>query len=174
MSRSRRFMNVALAIGVLCGFSAPRSRDASSQSETKARPTRGPDRRMSDEQIVKDLRSALSELVAQDRFSGTVLLAKGDRVLFEQPYGFADHAFNVPNKVDTKFNFRLDGKNVHRRGDLAACPAGQVLPQRRASQGRAGLSEQGGREQDHPPSTPDPHVRLGRFLRQGFSRHSKG
>jgi CubicO group peptidase (beta-lactamase class C family) len=110
MSGSPRFINVALAIGVLCGFSASRSTDTLSQSETKARPTRGPDRKLSDEQIVRDLRSSLNELVARDRFSGAVLLAKNDQVLFEQAYGFANHAFNVPNKVDTKFNLGSMGK----------------------------------------------------------------
>jgi CubicO group peptidase (beta-lactamase class C family) len=110
MSGSPRFINVALAIGVLCGFSASRSIDALRQSETKARPTRGPDRKLSDEQIVRDLRSSLNELVARDRFSGAVLPAKNDQVLFEQAYGFANHAFNVPNKVDTKFNLGSMGK----------------------------------------------------------------
>jgi hypothetical protein len=76
---SRRFMSVALAIGVLCGFSASRSTDAVSRSETRARPTRGPDRTLRDEPLVRDLRSSLNELVAQDRFSGAVLLAKNDQ-----------------------------------------------------------------------------------------------
>jgi CubicO group peptidase (beta-lactamase class C family) len=65
---------------------------------------------MSDAQVVQDLRSSLNEFVAQDRFSGAVLLAKNDKILFEQAYGFADHAFNVPNRVDTKFNLGSMGK----------------------------------------------------------------
>jgi CubicO group peptidase (beta-lactamase class C family) len=110
MAGSRRFMNGVVAVCALCVFTLFRSTDALSQAETNARPTLAPHTTLSDEQIVRDLRASLSELVAQDRFSGAVLLAKGDQLLFEQAYGFADHAFNVPNKVDTKFNLGSMGK----------------------------------------------------------------
>jgi len=66
--------------------------------------------RMTDQQILQDLRSHIDQLVAQDRFSGTVLVAKDGQILFEHAYGDADHAFNVPNKVDTKFNLGSMGK----------------------------------------------------------------
>ncbi len=36
-------------------------------------------------------------------FSGTVLIAKGDRVLFKNGYGMADYELNVPNAPKTKF-----------------------------------------------------------------------
>jgi CubicO group peptidase (beta-lactamase class C family) len=65
---------------------------------------------MSDEQVVADLRSSLEHLAKEDRFSGAVLLAKGDKILFEHAYGYADHAFDAPNKVDTKFNLGSMGK----------------------------------------------------------------
>jgi CubicO group peptidase (beta-lactamase class C family) len=67
-------------------------------------------RQLDDERIVQGLRSSLDELVAQDRFSGTVLLAKNKTTLFEQAYGLADHAFNVRKSVDTKFNLGAMGK----------------------------------------------------------------
>jgi CubicO group peptidase (beta-lactamase class C family) len=46
----------------------------------------------------------MNQLAAEDRFSGVVLLSKDGQPLFEHAYGFADHAFSAPNKVDTKFN----------------------------------------------------------------------
>jgi CubicO group peptidase (beta-lactamase class C family) len=70
----------------------------------------GASQRMADAQIVQDLRSHLDRLVVQDRFSGAVLLAKNSEVLFEQAYGFANHAFGARNNVDTKFNLASDGK----------------------------------------------------------------
>jgi D-alanyl-D-alanine carboxypeptidase len=70
------------------------------QPPTKAEATH----RMGDAAIVQDLRSEMALLAAEDRFSGTVLLAKDGQPLFEHAYGFADHAFGAPNKVDTKFN----------------------------------------------------------------------
>jgi CubicO group peptidase (beta-lactamase class C family) len=66
--------------------------------------------KMTDGQIVQDLRTRLDRLAAEDKFSGAVLLAKGDKILFEHAYGLADHAFNAPNKVDTKFNLGSMGK----------------------------------------------------------------
>ena len=61
-------------------------------------------KRISDAEIVADLRSEMNQLAAEDRFSGVVLLSKDGQPLFEHAYGFADHAFSAPNKVDTKFN----------------------------------------------------------------------
>src|SRR5258708_36855723 len=66
--------------------------------------------RMTDAQIVLDLGKNLDRLVAQDKFSGAVLVAKGNKILFEHAYGYADHAFNALNKVDTKFNLASMGK----------------------------------------------------------------
>jgi CubicO group peptidase (beta-lactamase class C family) len=60
--------------------------------------------RMTDAQILGDLKENLDRLTRADQFSGAVLVAKNDRILFEHAYGYANHAFNVPNKVDTKFN----------------------------------------------------------------------
>jgi CubicO group peptidase (beta-lactamase class C family) len=66
--------------------------------------------RMSDAQIVDDLRSHLNKLVSQDKFSGVVLLARNGKILFEHAYGDADKAFGIPNKVDTRFNLGSMGK----------------------------------------------------------------
>ena len=65
---------------------------------------------MTDEQLVEDLRSHLDRLTSRDAFSGTVLLAKGDRVLFQRAYGFANRAFNARNTLDTKLNLGSMGK----------------------------------------------------------------
>lgn len=37
-------------------------------------------------------------------FSGTVLIAKEDKILFEYAGGYASKRFNVPNRIDTKFS----------------------------------------------------------------------
>jgi CubicO group peptidase (beta-lactamase class C family) len=41
--------------------------------------------------------------VARNAFSGVVLVAKGDEVLFEKAYGMANAEFAVPNRLDTRF-----------------------------------------------------------------------
>ncbi|MCP5052695.1 MAG: beta-lactamase family protein [bacterium] len=63
-----------------------------------------PEKKFSHQEIVKNLEPFIKKLVAKDRFSGTVLLAKKGKVLFKGAYGLASKRFNVPNRIDTKFN----------------------------------------------------------------------
>ena len=57
-----------------------------------------------DEQLVAALTEMLEREARRERFSGAVLLAKGDEILFQKAYGLASRRFDVPNRVDTKFN----------------------------------------------------------------------
>ena len=54
--------------------------------------------------IARELEAAVKKLVDADVFSGTVLLAKDGKPIFSGAYGTANKDFNVPNKLDTKFN----------------------------------------------------------------------
>ncbi len=63
-----------------------------------------PSKQLSDEEVARSLDDFLTKLAAADGFSGAVLLAKDGRVIFEKAYGVANKDFNVPNRVDTKFN----------------------------------------------------------------------
>jgi len=60
--------------------------------------------KMSEADAVKEIETHVAKAAAEDRFSGVVLVAKGDRVIFNKAYGLADKANNIPNKLDTKFN----------------------------------------------------------------------
>ncbi len=60
--------------------------------------------KMSESDAVKEIENHVTKAAADDRFSGVVLVAKGDRVIFNKAYGLADKANNIPNKLDTKFN----------------------------------------------------------------------
>jgi len=68
-----------------------------------ATPLRAQDN-LSVEEAVAQLRAFVEEETAADRFSGTVLLARDGEVLYEGAYGLASKRFDVPNKIDTKFN----------------------------------------------------------------------
>lgn len=46
----------------------------------------------------------LNELVAADEFSGAVLIARGGVPVFQKAFGLASREYNVPNRMDTKFN----------------------------------------------------------------------
>jgi len=67
---------------------------------------------LNDREIVKKLEAYLEELVKEDAFSGTVLFAKNGKALFKKAYGLASKRFNVPNKIDTKFNLGSMNKMV--------------------------------------------------------------
>lgn len=47
--------------------------------------------------------SYLKPFVDEHAFSGVVLVAKGDEVIFEKAYGMANYEFAVPNRTDTRF-----------------------------------------------------------------------
>lgn len=61
-------------------------------------------KKLSDAEMVEELDNFLKKLSAADVFSGAVLLAKGDGILFEKAYGEANKDFKAPNNVNTKFN----------------------------------------------------------------------
>jgi D-alanyl-D-alanine carboxypeptidase len=59
---------------------------------------------MTSESWVKQLDTFIQKQVAADEFSGCVLVAQDGKPIFRKAYGFANKSFNVPNRVDTKFN----------------------------------------------------------------------
>lgn len=56
------------------------------------------------EEIPAAIGAHLDEAVATGRFSGAVLVARGERILFAEAYGFADHGSERPNTLDTPIN----------------------------------------------------------------------
>jgi len=56
---------------------------------------------LSEKEVVEKTETFLEEL---DGFSGAVLIAKNGVPIFKKAYGYANRSFNVPNKVDIKFN----------------------------------------------------------------------
>jgi D-alanyl-D-alanine carboxypeptidase len=65
--------------------------------------------RMSEEAALSALRSKVDALVAADRFSGAVLVAKDGVPILAEAYGFADRERKLANTVDTRF--RLGSMN---------------------------------------------------------------
>lgn len=59
---------------------------------------------MTEAAMIAAVRQKMAELCQKDAFSGSILLAKGDKVLFETACGEATKAWHIPNNVDTKFN----------------------------------------------------------------------
>ena len=60
--------------------------------------------KLSEKEIVGELGAFMQKLIQADVFSGTVLLAKDGKVIFNKAYGEANKDFGVQNRTDTKFN----------------------------------------------------------------------
>jgi hypothetical protein len=59
---------------------------------------------MSEADVARAITARVENLSASDRFSGAVLVVKGDRVLVSMAVGQAEKAFAAPNRIDTRFN----------------------------------------------------------------------
>jgi len=59
---------------------------------------------MTETEMLKELNTFLDGISVKDEFSGVVLLAKGDKPIFRKAYGLASKEYNIPNRVDTRFN----------------------------------------------------------------------
>lgn len=53
--------------------------------------------------LAREVEKLVTPYVASNDFSGAILLARGDTVLFEDAYGMADYAHRIPNTTATKF-----------------------------------------------------------------------
>jgi CubicO group peptidase (beta-lactamase class C family) len=55
-------------------------------------------------QVIAETKAFMARIIDKGLFSGTLLVAKGDKVLLTMAAGEASKAFHVPNIIDTKFN----------------------------------------------------------------------
>ncbi len=51
-----------------------------------------------------EVNNLVENLSKKDDFSGTILIAKGDKILYEKAVGLSNKAQNTKNNIDTKFN----------------------------------------------------------------------
>ncbi len=59
---------------------------------------------LSEVEMLEKAKKIMQRLKDKDIFSGTLLIAKDDKVLYEFACGEASKRFHVPNNIDTKFN----------------------------------------------------------------------
>jgi len=60
--------------------------------------------RMTEAEFITSITGYLDQLATADEFSGTVWVAKGGTPIFQKAYGLASIEYNIPNRIDTKFN----------------------------------------------------------------------
>jgi len=73
-----------------------------------------PDPKASEKDFIAAVRELLDTQTKSDEFSGVVLVAKEDRILFHEAHGLADRDKQIPNRKDTKFNLGSINKNFTR------------------------------------------------------------
>lgn len=97
-----RYARVSLAVDergdLVDGFILP------TLDPTKPDEGRLPEVVMSEAALVRAISGRAAQLAAADRFSGVVLVARGDRVLVHVAHGRAEQAFAAENRLDTRFN----------------------------------------------------------------------
>ena len=59
---------------------------------------------MSAEGLLPSIEHYLTQRTSENKFSGAVLVARDTSIVFKKAYGEADKRFNIPNRIDTKFN----------------------------------------------------------------------
>jgi CubicO group peptidase (beta-lactamase class C family) len=68
------------------------------------RPLTSAGKKISAKEIAAELDAFMQKVAGADQFSGAVLLARGDQILFEKAFGEANKDFKAPNNPETKFN----------------------------------------------------------------------
>lgn len=53
---------------------------------------------------IEDIEKLIMDLSSKDNFSGTVLIAKGNKILYQKAIGMADKKNKIKNNIKTKFN----------------------------------------------------------------------
>ncbi|MFC1593577.1 serine hydrolase domain-containing protein [Candidatus Neomarinimicrobiota bacterium] len=59
-----------------------------------------------------DINQYLTKQTIENKFSGTVLIAKDGIPIFKKAYGFASKRYDIPNTFDTKFNIGSISKHI--------------------------------------------------------------
>ena len=61
---------------------------------------------------LEEINQYLLERTEKNEFSGVVLIAKDGEPIFKNAYGYASKRFDVPNRIDTKFNIGSLSKHL--------------------------------------------------------------
>ncbi len=82
--------------------------------------------RLSQPDAIAALKKNLENDAAADRFSGAILVAKDEKVIFEQAYGMADREKKLPNQLNTQFRIGSMNKMFTAVSILQLVQAGKI------------------------------------------------
>ncbi|MFH1010501.1 MAG: serine hydrolase domain-containing protein [bacterium] len=122
-------------------------------------PSDAPRTPLSESAALDSIRGTLEMLSKSDAFSGVVLIAKQGTPIYRQAYGLAEREFDVPNRVDTKFNLGSINKIFT-----------QIAIRQLAAQGKLALTDTLGK---FLPDYPNPQARA-KVTVQQLMEHTSG
>lgn len=93
---------------------------------TVPRPAEFPVARLTEDELVKELRAKLEQAAAQDLFSGAMLIAHHGTPIFAAAYGKADREANIPNGLTTRFRMGSMNKMFTATAILQLVQAGKI------------------------------------------------
>ncbi|PQJ78240.1 serine hydrolase domain-containing protein [Polaribacter porphyrae] len=73
-------------------------------------PKQDEEREISSSKMIKIISKRVKKLADKDLFSGAVLVAKGNEILYKKAFGEASKRYHIANNLDTKFNIASVGK----------------------------------------------------------------
>ena len=85
-----------------------------------------PNRRLADSEVAEQLDAYVKRLAARDVFSGTVMVAKSGKPIYQAAFGEANKDFGVKNTIDTKFNLGSMNKMFTSVAIMQLVDAGKV------------------------------------------------
>lgn len=74
------------------------------ESNIAAPPELLPNHSLTNREIARRVDRLISQQVVSDRFSGTVVVAQSGKIIYKRACGLASRTWNIPNRVDTRFN----------------------------------------------------------------------
>src|SRR5262245_14297529 len=109
MKKGERWVSFAIGVGPQAPYEIAdiRIRPASAPSEksgARGASTEPGKEKLSEAGLIERLDAMINKSGADDIFSGVVMVAKDDKPIFQRSVGLASKSYNVPNRVDTKFN----------------------------------------------------------------------
>ncbi|HEX8172316.1 MAG TPA: serine hydrolase domain-containing protein [Thermoanaerobaculia bacterium] len=81
---------------------------------------------LSSEELVREVSAFVDRIAAADAFSGTILIAKDGKPIYQTARGYASRAYDAKINLDTKFNLASIGKNFTAIAILQLIEAGKL------------------------------------------------
>jgi len=76
--------------------------------------------------VAQRIDNRVREYVDAGLFSGVVLVARGDQVVYQKAFGFADRTFSIPNRIDAKFHIASVSKPITAAAVLLLADRGKL------------------------------------------------